>query len=170
MNAVIRECGLSAGAVYLYFRSKQEIIHALAAMAISGVTETIEGLAAAEETLSPEEALAAVATRVLTLGEELEVDLPRVALQAWAEAARDPEVRALLAEEAQRIRAAWVRYATRAVAAGHLAADADPERAAESLMTMLPGFMVTRTVIGGVTPEQYAAGLAELRRHSPREG
>jgi AcrR family transcriptional regulator len=164
MASVIRESGLSAGAVYLYFRSKKDLIRAIAGTGVSGVAEAIRGLAEADEVVLPEEALTAAATRILEVGEELGVYFPNLALQTWAEAARDPEVRTVMAAEAQRIRAAWIAYAERAIAAGHTAPDADPEEVGTSLMGMLPGFIVLRVLTEEISPERYAAGLKSLRR------
>jgi AcrR family transcriptional regulator len=164
MASVIRESGLSAGSVYLYFRGKQDLIRALAATAISGIATTVHELAEADETVPPEQAVETAARRVLELSEEIGAEVPRLALQAWAEAARDEEIRALVREEAQRIRDAWIAYARRAIATGHVHPDAHPERVGESLMTMIPGFMLTRVIFDDVTPEKYVAGLADLRR------
>jgi AcrR family transcriptional regulator len=164
MAAVIRESRMSAGAVYLYFRGKQDIIRALAQTAIGAIASTVTDLAEAEETVSPERALEAAVRRVLEVSDDMGVELPRLALQAWAEAARDAEIRELVHDEAQRIRDAWIAYARRAIAAGHVVEDADPERVGESLMTMVPGFMLSRVVFDDIGPERYAAGLAELRR------
>jgi len=165
MSAVISESGLSAGAVYLYFRNKAELIQALAGVAISGVAGAVADLAAGEQVVEPEEAVAVAARRVLELSAELGVELPRLALQAWAEAARDPEILALIQGEAGRIREAWIAYAVRAVEVGHFAPDVEPEQVGEALMALLPGFMLFRVVLGvDVTPERYTAGLAALRR------
>ena len=164
MASVIRESGMSAGAVYLYFRGKQDLIRALAATAITGIATTVHELAEADETVPPEQAVETAARRVLELSEEIGAEVPRLALQAWAEAARDEEIRELVREEAQRIREAWIAYARRAIATGHVHPDAHPERVGESLMTMIPGFMLTRVIFDDVTPEKYVAGLADLRR------
>lgn len=164
MASVIRESGMSAGAVYLYFRGKQDLIRALAATAITGIATTVHELAEADETVPPEQAVETAARRVLELSEEIGAEVPRLALQAWAEAARDEEIRELVRQEAQRIRDAWIAYARRAIATGHVHPDAHPERVGESLMTMIPGFMLTRVIFDDVTPEKYVAGLADLRR------
>lgn len=166
MGSVIRESGLSAGAVYLYFRSKSDLIRAIAETAVSGVAVAVDELAAAEQVVDPATAVRVVVQRVLDLSEELGVEVPRLALQAWAEAARDPEIRALIAGEADRIRTAWIAYAERAISAGHVTAgDAGAEAVAESLMSMVPGFMLFRVVFADdITPERYTAGLGALLR------
>ena len=86
----------------------------------------------------------------------------RVALQAWAEAARDPEIMAIYQREGGRGRAAWATYVERAIAAGHLPSDANPVRTAHTLIGLIPGFMVQRLFFEDLTPASYAAGLADL--------
>lgn len=164
MASVIRESGLSAGAVYLYFKSKQDLIRAIAETGISGIARVVEEAAVADELAAPDQVIFAVTQRVVDLGQELGVELHKVAMQTWAEAVRDPEVLATAREEAERIRGAWLTYARRAVDAGFLASDAQPEAVARALMGLLPGFMLQRLVFGDLTPEVYAAGVADLLR------
>jgi len=161
MAAVVAESGLSAGAVYLYFKGKDDLIRV--------IVETVagEGLSivldrAAAEVPPPHQVLGAVLERVIALGEERGVELHRVALQAWAEAARDPEIMAIYRREGGRGRAAWATYVERAIAAGHLPSDADPVRTAHTLIGLIPGFMVQRLFFEELTPASYAAGLADL--------
>lgn len=161
MTAVVRESGLSAGAVYLYFKGKDDLIRAIAELMVG------EGLSVVEdrtegEVPPPHVMLASALERVITVAQERGVELERVALQAWAEAARDPEIMAIYRHEGARGRAAWAAYARRAIAAGHLRQDADPERTAHVLIGLIPGFMVQRMVFGDLTPASYAAGLADL--------
>ncbi|QYJ02733.1 TetR/AcrR family transcriptional regulator [Nocardioides panacisoli] len=165
MAAVIRESGLSAGAVYLYFRNKQDLIRAIAETAIADVAVVVEEAAEAEELPDPERVVLDLTQRIVDLGEAHGVELHRVALQTWAEAVRDPEVLEIARGEAGRIAAAWVTYARRAIEAGFLPADAEPTRVARALMGLLPGFMLQRLVFPDVTPAAYAAGLGDLLRH-----
>lgn len=166
MSSVIRESGLSAGAVYLYFRSKQDLIRAIAETAVSGIADTVDELAAADSVVPPVAAVTAVLHRLLEMSDELGVEIPRLSVQAWAEAGRDPEIQELLSSEAGRIRQAWIAYAGRAIEAGYV--DAGPtevEAVGESLMATVPGFMLFRIVLGSdVSPERYTAGLAALLR------
>ena len=115
-----------------------------------------------EEPPQPAWALEAATQHLLDLADQLGVDLPRIALQTWAEAARDPEIHAVMAPEARRIRAAWRNYAEHAIAAGALRKDADPEKVAMVLTGLLPGFILQRIMLGDVTPKTYAAGLTDL--------
>lgn len=161
MAAVVAESGLSAGAVYLYFKDKDDLIRAIVeTVAGEGLLVVVD--VAAAEIPPPHQVLAAVLERVTALGEERGVELHRVALQAWAEAARVTEILAIYRREGSRGRAAWATYVERAIAAGHLPSDADPVRTAHTLIGLVAGFMVQRLVFDDLTPASYAAGLADL--------
>lgn len=161
MSHVIAESGLSAGAVYTYFKSKQDLIRAIAETALAEVGKTVTALADAAVPVPPGAAVQAVAARMVDLGEEVGVDLPRVALQCWAEAARDPDLRTALAENAGQLRDSWAAYAAKAIAAGQLPASADPARVANALMALLPGFALQRLLLG-LSPEEVGAGITDL--------
>lgn len=166
MAAVVKESGLSAGSVYTYFRGKNDIIRAIAESGLTTIAEAITRFTpeAGSDVAAPppELAIEAATQHLLDLSEELGVDLPKIALQTWAEAARDPEVRELMAPEARRIRGAWRTYAEAAIDAGRFRKDADPERIAMVLTGLLPGFILQRLMLGDVTPKVYAAGLTDL--------
>ncbi|MER7604310.1 TetR/AcrR family transcriptional regulator [Nocardioides sp. NPDC127503] len=172
MAAVVKESGLSAGSVYTYFRGKSDIIRVIAESGLTTIAQAITSFtpdpSSGEDTPPPERAIEAATQHLLDLSAELGVDLPRIALQTWAEAARDPEVRELMAPEARRIRAAWRTYAEGAIEAGRFPRDADPERIAMVLTGLLPGFILQRLMLGDVTPKVYAAGLTDLLGYSQR--
>lgn len=164
MAAVIAESGLSAGAVYHYFKNKQDLIRAIAETAVGGIARVVEEAAVAEDLDTPDRVIAGVARRIGELGEELGVELHKVALQTWAEAARDPSILEVNRVEAERIKRAWLDYTRRAIDAGFLSPEARPEHAARALMGMLPGYLLQQLIFGDLTPEQYAAGVADLLR------
>jgi len=92
---IIAESGLSAGAVYLYFRSKTEIIAAVVEMSLSTADELFAELLAGDATPTPEQTVAFMLDAVLERAVDhptLGVDISRIALLAWAEALRDPEI------------------------------------------------------------------------------
>lgn len=161
MATVVAESGLSAGAVYLYFKGKDDLIRAIAEL-VAGEGLSVVLDRAAAEVPPPHQVVAKVLERVVALGEERGVELHRVALQAWAEAARAPEIMAIYRREGARGRGAWATYVERAIAAGHLPRDADPTRVAQTLIGLIPGFMVQRLFFEDLTPASYAAGLADL--------
>ncbi len=159
MQDVIAEAGLSVGAVYRYFRSKNEII---AAIAGSYATElrAVTGALAADRTLGLDE----VMERVVELVDENTGPdgVLRLAVQVWAEALRDPAVGALAEDIYVTIRGNFVQLARRAVETGELPADADPEGVGAALFSLLLGYALQRMLTGQPDLSTYRAGLRSL--------
>jgi len=151
MQDLLAECGLSAGAVYRYFPSKDAMVAAIAEEAMLA----IRGAFAAdlEELSVPEvieRAIAAVDARAR------QDDLGRLALQVWAEAARSDALREQLAR--------FVRE-TRELLSAHVARrhpEADADAVAAVLVALLPGYCHALVIAGDITVEGYLRGLGDL--------
>lgn len=90
MQEIIRESGLSAGAIYNYFGSKEEIIESIAQERHHGERDAIENVTA-ESTLA--EALQSLAQSFTEeLLTERGVQRRRVSVLAWSEALLNPRV------------------------------------------------------------------------------
>ncbi|HJR37657.1 MAG TPA: TetR/AcrR family transcriptional regulator [Nocardioidaceae bacterium] len=164
MAAVIAEAGLSAGAVYGYFKSKNEIIKAIADRALGQAAHHLHDLVERDEPVHPADAVEVFLRQVTAPVVEGGVDLPRIAVQAWAEAVRDPEVHALAREKMLALRDALESVVLRCRRDGTLPDDLDPEQAAQVLFGLLPGFVLQRLILGDVTPESYVQGVRALLR------
>lgn len=163
MAHVITGSGLSAGAVYGYFRSKDELILAIADRALGYVRGFLGEVQVMDPVPSPVEVIRFLTTRLVAEATAAPVDLTRVVVAAWAEAIRDEAVRSAVAERVTQIRAQLVEVVTAQQGAGLVSADAEPEDVAKSLFGVLPGFVLQRLVMGDVNPDDYAAGYAALR-------
>ena len=164
MADVIRESGLSAGAVYGYFKSKEEIVAAIAEDALSTVDELFQKILATEQTVTPLMALEAAINHVVVIAERPGGDVTRVAIQAWAEALRNPEIKATACDKYTQLRRNFEAVARRAQADGTVDPDVAPEYIAQVMLALIPGFVLQRLIIGDVTPETYLAGLRALFR------
>ena len=90
MRDVIREAGLSAGCVYTHFRSKRELVEAIAR---ERHAREARALAAAREAGDPVEALQALAAGFLAgLSGPRGRDERRLAAQVWTEALLDADL------------------------------------------------------------------------------
>lgn len=158
--------GLTAGLVYRYFRSKDELIATLAGEALellhAGVAEAI----AAEEPPGTEEVLA----RLLRTLDELDSreGMARVAVQVWGEALVNPAVAEITTAGIARLQAALARLVRAAQEAGQLDPEVDPAYAARALYSILPGFLLQRALDPAVDRagyEQAAKALVAGRLH-----
>jgi TetR/AcrR family transcriptional regulator, transcriptional repressor of aconitase len=132
MQAIFEEAGLSPGAVYRYFKGKEEIVEAIAA-------ETLGRFAAAVESGppgGPDEVLGRLLDAVESV--PLRDQRLRLALQIWGEAIVNPRVGGF-------VRAAIDRLRER-IAAELLVPD--PDATARVLVALAQGMVVQRAVYG----------------------
>lgn len=164
MADVIGEAGLSAGAVYGYFKSKAEIIRAIADVALGEVAHLLHELAERPEAVEPADAIAVMLAFITKMAEQPEGDFTKVGVQAWAEAVRDEEVHRIARDRMTMVRSAMAEVMRRAQTDGTLAADADPEQVAQVVFGLMPGFVVQRLIVGDVTAASYIEGFRSLAR------
>lgn len=169
MADVIRESGLSAGAVYGYFKSKDEIVSAIADEALTTVDQLFQGILATDKPLTPAAAMQAALEHVVEIAERHETDVTRVGVQAWAEALHNEAIHATAKEKYTVLRRHFVEVARRAQADGTVDPDTDPEYIGQVLFGMIPGFILQRLILGDVTPATYTAGLTALLGHPAAE-
>lgn len=162
MADVIRESGLSAGAVYSYFKSKDELVAAIADQALGTVDVVFKQILAGPEPLTAASALHRALEYVVEAAGDPEGDVTRVGVQAWAEALHNDAVMATAKEKYALLRNHFVDVARRGQADGTIDPSADPEQVAQALFGLVPGFILQRLILGDVTPASYSAGLAAL--------
>ncbi|GGY61733.1 MULTISPECIES: TetR/AcrR family transcriptional regulator [Streptomyces] len=162
MDDVIAATGMSSSAVYRYFRSKDDLIDAAADEALTLVRDMFGRLLEQRPTPSPVEVLEAMTAEARERGEGRPYDLTRIAIQAWGEALRDPDIEQRTRSFYLSVRDSIAELARRWRKEGTLPATADPEEVATVLMTLMPGLLVGRHLVAPVDAEQLAHGLASL--------
>jgi AcrR family transcriptional regulator len=165
MADIISASGLSAGAVYRYFRSKEELIGAVAERALSAADEVFAQLLADGATPSPDEALTAIleAISARVAGDPVTgVDITRIGVQVWAEALRSAELATRVDVVYRQLRGYFAEVARRWQAAGHLAADAVPEQVGAALLGLVQGFVLQRLLVAGTDTAGYLAGVRAM--------
>jgi hypothetical protein len=88
--------------------------------------------------------------------------MTRVAVQAWAEALRNPEVAAVVGKAYTTMRSYFTEVARRGQEAGRLPEDADPGAVGSALFSLVLGFLLQRLLLGDVPPQTYVAGVRVL--------
>jgi AcrR family transcriptional regulator len=160
MQDVIREAGLSVGAVYRYFPSKSHLVTALAEQVTQDVIDMFDRLVAQDPPAPPAKALATAVDMVT------EMSAPggplRLALQVWSESQRDPMLAEFVAKTYRKLREKVVLIARRAQEHGHLPPDADPEAVGCVLFALMPGYGLQRMLTGEPEPETFKVGLHTL--------
>ena len=162
MAHVIRQSGLSAGAVYGYFRGKDEIIAALAEHALTLVTHAVDELLADDHVPSVPELVGHIARVAETQATRTGVDLTRVMVAAWAEAVRDESVRAVAGPLVATLRGRVGQLVAALQERGRWDPEADPHLVSQAVVSLIPGFVLQRLIVRDVDAESYAAAVAGL--------
>lgn len=162
MQDVFAESGLSAGAVYRYFKTKDELIQVIAGSALGQVGAVIDD-ALAE---APLPGLDEIASRIAVAAQKLggPEGPARVAPAAWAAALHDPKVAVIVSDALGGLRAKWVAAVRRMVDEGRLPPETDVGAAASALFALLPGFLLQHLVMGDADAEALSGGLRALLR------
>jgi TetR/AcrR family transcriptional regulator, transcriptional repressor of aconitase len=160
MQDVLAEANLSAGAVYRYFRGKDEIIAAIAGEAVAEVVGALDAAFGADDPPPLDEVLGAVFLAI----ERVDADqgFARLALQVWGEAVRSPALAEMIRGEVPRLRDRLARVVRVYQDRDLMAADAPAEQVAQVLVGLLPGFVFQHALLGDVDPAAFRAGLRTL--------
>ncbi|MFH8484318.1 TetR/AcrR family transcriptional regulator [Streptomyces longisporoflavus] len=166
MQDVLKEVGLSAGAVYRYFRGKEELIAAIVGEVLEWIQVTFE--AAAEETPPPppDELIGRALTQVLGrrpgVGEGEASYLPRLIVQVWAETLRNEELAEVIRQGYAKVRAAWVKIVEGYQAAGMMRGDVPADHVARMMIAAAQGFVAQLALFDEVPVDALRDGLRGL--------
>lgn len=167
MQDVLKEVGLSAGAVYRYFSGKDDLIAAIAGEAVGGVREAFEQAARLSPPPAPDVLIGSVA-RTLFGGEaDAARGLDRRAyagliVQVWSETLRSERLAKTLGEAYAGLRAAWAELVGVYRETGALAADVPDDDVARTLIATAQGFIAQLAMFGDAGPEFLERGLRGL--------
>jgi AcrR family transcriptional regulator len=134
---IVREAGVSQGTFYLYFKTKDDVIAALADD--RGQSDAmINAIAGAEA--DPVVALAILfELHGRTLADAKRADERRVIVQGWAEALRNDSIRQRLIANASRVQQQIALLIERGQQTGRFRADAEPQGIARALIALFQG-------------------------------
>lgn len=164
MHDIIRVSGLSAGAVYGYFQTKDDLILAAITTSLTELSERLSPLLFADPPPAPAELTRGIVHEVAGFTARDGYDLKRIALLGWSEAQRDARIRDAMQAYylAVRLRLAVIAQAWRD--AGRLATGADTDAVAKTLLSSVLGYVVQDVLIGGMRPDTLATGIEALRQ------
>ncbi|MFF0607755.1 TetR/AcrR family transcriptional regulator [Nocardia tengchongensis] len=160
MQDVFAESGLSAGAVYRYFKSKNDIIEALATEATVDLRATLTEAVYSEPLPTPPELIRLISADVVKLSAP--GGPVRVIPQAWALALTDANIADYVRTNILGFRRLWFDYANRMRDAGWLSPDADTDAVAKILLGLLPGFILQHLILGDADPDTFARGITDI--------
>ena len=166
MEQIIREAGLSAGAVYLYFKSKEELILNAIQSQMAAVQEMIAPLLEADEA-SPHEFIHEITEFVVRFTNRMGIDINSVILMCWSEAQTNPEVKSLIRSYQKGYRKSLSKLVEKWQKKGLLDGKANPDDVAKALLSLILGFIAQSALIGDVKPRSFARGVIGLVGKAP---
>ena len=135
MREILAEAGLSTGAVYNYFDSKEAIIEAMAARERSEIDELAAYLDGAGD------ARRAVIEGAAAIILECSADDARLSIELLAEASRNPRVHAAVAANDKALRDAFLGAIRRGQKDGRIPAEMTSETLLETVVAIYEGFV-----------------------------
>ena len=174
MEMIIARSGLSTGAVYRYFKSKDDLIRAAITAATSEIGAAAAPVLAGPKPARPsqllQELLAAwVGFSRSGVGAAAGLDRMPVALHGWSYAQTDPETRTTLQASLRGFRERCVPLVKQWQADGLIAADVQPDAVAQLILSICLGFVAQRSLTGDAEVQAHADALAALTTARPAE-
>jgi AcrR family transcriptional regulator len=168
MEMIIDRSGLSTGAVYGYFKGKDQIINAVIADGTAAMAETLEPVLTNPDPPPFPEFLGEVLCAVVGFGRHKKGDIDRLAvsLHGWSHAHSDPELKAATRASYSALRRSFRDVVRRWQAAGTFDPAADPEAMAELLTSITLGFVAQRALAGSAGVTAHVTAVEALAHRS----
>jgi TetR/AcrR family transcriptional regulator, transcriptional repressor of aconitase len=160
MQDLFAEAGLSAGAVYRYFASKDEVILAIAEENLRDVLALIHTLATDPDRKGIGSTLASVLEMIRR--KNAEDDLGPVAVLVWAEALRNPALHQRFQKSLTQLRRDLAKVVKEQQRAGTLPSGVGADGIASLLLAVVPGFILQLTLLGDASPARVGAAARAL--------
>lgn len=157
MQEVCEAAGMSPGALYRYFASKDAIIEAMANEERAETADLLKHLRAAPNIV---DGLSSIAAAIVdTLGDP---EYGRLTIEIAAEATRNPKVAAIFARNEAELQRALIDALRRGQDAGNVDSELDVEAAVALVLALLGGIAGRAAFDPDVPPPRLARALARL--------
>ncbi|MDH5637344.1 MAG: TetR/AcrR family transcriptional regulator [Nitrospinota bacterium] len=159
MRDIMKKSNLSSGALYRYFKSKEDIIEAIALQTLEANIATIDDAKRKGNARSQIETLA---DRFFSLLEKPEEKFTSVDVELWGEASRNKKVKNILVKSIGAHHAEFVKIILQAQANGEIRRNVDPESMASVMIALFQGAIVQMRVGGNLDLWKYVACVKEM--------
>ena len=160
MQDLFAEAGLSSGAVYRYFASKDDVIIAIAEENMHDVIAMIHDVADRR----PGKSIGTVLADIINIlqAKDAESGLAGLALLAWSEVLRNPVLASRFSDLAGQIRTDLTEVARQHQNAGNLPQQVPAEALAAVFLSIVPGFILQLATLGSAAVEGVPAAVKAL--------
>ena len=163
MQDVVRESGLSVGAIYTYFKGKDDLFLATCDLAAGRGFGELAARLARGRTVADKLAIAVSFYFDAADGDAANPGNANFLVQAWGVAEAEPAVREMLAKRRLQLVAAATLLCEEGVVRGELPRWTDVRALARACTVLLDGFLLTRAEEGiGYTRERAEADAREI--------
>ena len=146
MLDLFAEAGLSSGAVYSYFASKDDVITAIAEENMRDVVTMIHDVASGQ----PDRSVGTILADILNIlqAKDAQDGLAGLAVLAWSEALRNPVLANRFADLFAQMRADLTEVVRNHQGAGNLPRQVPAESLAAALISVVPGYILQLAALG----------------------
>ena len=159
MEDIVREANLSFGAVYLYYKSKDELILAACSAAFQEMRVLLVPILTREEPYPLPELVRKITKIITQHAQRDKLNFGVAFLMGWGEAQFNPKIKELVAGGQLLYRQALTAIVQKWQERGDIPARAKPADIAKVLLSFFLGFIVQSAMIGGIDPETVAKGF-----------
>jgi TetR/AcrR family transcriptional regulator, transcriptional repressor of aconitase len=159
MPDVIQASGLATGAVYSYFKNKEDIIQSALKTSMVELSDLLQPILHTDSPLPPGGLLCQIMEAIVRFSARDGFDLKRLALLGWSEAQRNARLRSSMGTFYIAFRNDLAGVAKEWQRTGIIDSSADPEDIGKALLALVLGFVVQAAIIGEVEPETISRGL-----------
>ncbi|MCX4789564.1 TetR/AcrR family transcriptional regulator [Streptomyces sp. NBC_01221] len=160
MQDILREADMSAGAVYRYFRGKDDIIAAIGSDALGEFTAAFDSVLGNGASSPLDGALGQMLDVIHRL--DATQDVAKLILTVWGEGARSPELSRFFAATFDQVRRLVVRAVEEQQEVGLLPGDASADGVARVLIGMLHGYVIQLALLGDADAAEFRSGLSVI--------
>jgi len=168
MEMIIARSGLSTGAVYGYFKGKDQIINAVVTEGTAALGRELLPILRNPQPPPLPELTEQLLGTIASFGQHKRDGIDRllVSIHGWSHSQTDPELKTATRPAYRRLRELLAETVRGWQAAGTFDAGADPGAVAELLTSVCLGFVAQRALAGDADVQAHVAALEALSRGS----
>jgi AcrR family transcriptional regulator len=161
MQEICRQSELSAGAVYRYFESKEQIIESMLRERQGATAAIIEAVRGHAGTLQVLDELADVFFSNLE-----NTQACALSVELWAEALRSPRIREMLLNELRNVRTPFIEIVCIGQERGEVNPALDAEATAQVMISFFDGLILQKATDSSVDVRKYVAVMKSMMNGS----
>lgn len=162
MEDIIRESGLSAGAVYLYYKGKDELILAAISTYMGQLRGLLMPVLASQPALPPLQFVRGMTMAIAEHTRRAGIDLNPVIMMGWGEAQTNEPLKEMVYAAQSKYREAIAGVVTQWQKRKLISGSADPRDVAQMLLSLFLGAIVQQALLSDTEPESIVKGLEAI--------